>query len=376
MNPWEIITAPHAALAIRRNPATVDCASYLDHMTFRSNAHPLFTEIFGPLLGLKDEWAAQGASPAELDFSAFRFRDAREYWLPVSTGWLGGEEPVILSDTPDLLVYRDPMGRRMQLSRRAATLALPLTYPVATREDWRRIQARYAFSPARLPVDWPAPPDGAVIVLGVPGGFDEPRQLLGEEALATACYDEPELLHAILETIGDTVVEVIARLPPAVRIDQVHIHEDMAGRSGPLFGPRQVREFLAPYYRRVWDAARARGARLFKQDSDGDLRPVIPAFLEAGVNVMYPCEPAAGMDIVELRREYGTRLAFTGGIDKHVLRRGRDAIVAELEYKFPPMVRSGGCVLGLDHRVPNGTPLAAYRFYLDRAWEILERETR
>jgi hypothetical protein len=37
------------------------------------------------------------------------------------------------------------------------------------------------------------------------------------------------------------------------------------------------------------------------------------------------------------------------------------------------MVADGGCVLGLDHRIPNGTPLENYRFYIQRVWEILER---
>jgi uroporphyrinogen-III decarboxylase len=75
-----------------------------------------------------------------------------------------------------------------------------------------------------------------------------------------------------------------------------------------------------------------------------------------------------------VRKQYGTRLATIGGIDKHVLLRTRDEIEAELEYKIPPMVRTGGCVLGLDHRVPNGTPLANYRFYIEKAWRIMDRE--
>jgi len=90
--------------------------------------------------------------------------------------------------------------------------------------------------------------------------------------------------------------------------------------------------------------------------------------------VMHPLEPAAGMDVVKLRERYGSRLALVGGIDKHVIRRPLAEIDAELEYKVPPMVRSGGCVLGLDHRIPNGTPLAHYRYYVRRAWEIMERE--
>ena len=33
----------------------------------------------------------------------------------------------------------------------------------------------------------------------------------------------------------------------------------------------------------------------------------------------------------------------------------------------------GGMVFGLDHRIPNGTPLALYRYYVDKVWEILTR---
>ena len=61
-----------------------------------------------------------------------------------------------------------------------------------------------------------------------------------------------------------------------------------------------------------------------------------------------------------------------GGIDKHVIRRSREEIVAELEYKIPPMVAAGACVLGLDHRIPNGTPLENYRFYIRKVWEMLD----
>jgi uroporphyrinogen-III decarboxylase len=195
---------------------------------------------------------------------------------------------------------------------------------------------------------------------------------MGEENLALACYEQPELIHDILQTVGDTAVRLMQQV---AEFDQLDVHEDMAGRSGPLLGPKQVEEFIAPYYRRCWNTAQERGARLFKQDSDGDMRPVIPAFLAAGINFMFPCEPAAGMDIVALRQQYGNRLAFMGGIDKHVLRKSQPEIVAELEHKIPPLVKSGGCVLGLDHRIPNGTPLANYRFYVAKVWEILARIT-
>ena len=379
MTALERLHALHQALAIEQT-MEVRREAYLEHMTFRANHGPLFTEPFGPIVGLKEEWAAQGATPQELDLSAFRYRRAQAGMVPVNTGWLGGEEDeAILEETPEHIVARDRYGRRVRVVKATATLPLPLDYPVRTFEDWRRIRHHYAFAEERLEPGWDAAArahrnEGRVVTVTIPGAFDEPRELLGDAALCEAYYTQPALVHDILDTIADMAYQVLDRVSAAVTVDELAVHEDLAGKSGPLIGPRQVREYMLPYYRRLWDLVASRGARLFSLDSDGDVRPIIPDLLAGGVNVLWPNEPAAGMDVVALRARYGTDLAFIGGIDKHVLRRTPAEIETELEYRLPPMVRSGGCVLGLDHRIPNGTPLAHYRFYIAKAWEIMERE--
>jgi len=370
----------HAPLAIARS-MEVRREEFLDYMTFKENTRPLFTEIFGPLLGLKEEWAAQGATPEELDMSAFKYRRHMSGGVPVSTGFIGGCAEEILEETEEYVIARDCYRRRVKLIKSAATLALPLEYPVKNFDDWRKIKHHYEFSEERFGHKWEQVARehlqaGRVVTVGIPGGFDEPRQLMGEQGICIAYYEQPELVHDILDTIGETACKVLDRVSATVQVDMLAVHEDMAGKSGSLAGPKQITEFIKPYYRRVWDMLQDRGARLFLQDSDGNMNGVIEAFLDAGLNFMHPMEPAAGMDIVKVREQYGTRLAIEGGIDKHVLREGEDAIVVELEYKIPPMVATGGCVLGLDHRIPNGTPLEAYRFYHAKAWEIMAREER
>lgn len=367
----------HADLAIRKTPS-VGREEYLDHMTFQSNERPLFTEIFGPILGLKEEWEEQGATPEELDFSAFTYRCEARAGLPVNTGRNGGYPEQLIEETEEHRIWRDGLGRTMKLPKATATLPLPLDYPVKTMDDWLKIKPWYEFSEDRLTGDWRAKAlehkaNDKLVTAGIPGGFDEPRQLMGEEELCVAFYTQPELIHDILETIGDTAYRVLDRVSAEVQIDSLSVHEDMAGKSGPLAGPAQIGEFLKPYYRKVWDLLESRGTRIFDQDSDGDMNPVIDAFLDAGINCMHPMEPAANMDIVKIREAYGTRLAFYGGIDKHVIRRSKQEIVDELEYKIPPMIKAGGCVLALDHRIPNGTPLENYKFYLKTAWEIMNR---
>ena len=86
----------HATLAIKRT-MEVRREEFLDYITFKANRRPLLDELFGPLIGLKEEWAQQGAAPEELDMSAFKYRRHMVGYVPVNTGWMGGPEPEILA---------------------------------------------------------------------------------------------------------------------------------------------------------------------------------------------------------------------------------------------------------------------------------------
>lgn len=349
---------------------------YLNLMTFGPVERQMFVELFGPLISLENEWVSQGAQSGEIDLTDFDFD-----YVPVvdcggHTGLRGGIPPHVLEETDEHILAIDEFGRKTRLCKGKATIALPMEYPVTDLDSWRKIKSWFTYDEDRI--DWKkveaarqAQEQGALVVASMPGGFDLPRQLLGEEGLCYCCYDQPELLCEILETAGDTAWRVFDRISSVLTIDNLAVHEDMAGKSGPLLGPGHVDQFIRPYYRKVWDLLQARGTRLFSQDSDGNMNAVVDAFLACGVNVMYPAEPAAGMDIVALRERYGRRLAFKGGIDKHVLRQDQAAIERELAYKLQPLMQQGGVVFGLDHRIPNGTPLANYRFYVDRTRELL-----
>ncbi|MFW5982665.1 MAG: uroporphyrinogen decarboxylase family protein [Candidatus Brocadiia bacterium] len=350
---------------------------YLDYMTFRSVDRPLFVELFGPLVGLEEQWREQGATEEQIELRAFGFDYVRRHGVNVNTGMQGGFEPEVLEETEDYVLKRDGYGRTVKLCKGVATIALPQDYPVTDMESWEKVKPHYQFSQDRFGDGWierakEARSSGALIVASIPGGYDEPRQLMGEERACMAYYQQPELMHDILNTIGETAQRVLERVSDRIQIDQLSVHEDFAGKSGPLVGPKQVEDFIGPYYRRVWDMLQSRGASLFQQDSDGYIEPVLDSLMEAGLNSSLPMEPAAGMDIVKMRKKYGDELAMLGGIDKHVIRRSREEIREELEYKLQPMMqRSGGTVFGLDHRIPTGTPFELYKYYVHTAREML-----
>ena len=172
---------------------------------------------------------------------------------------------------------------------------------------------------------------------------------------------QPNVWLAMLE-------EVVSK----VALDYVYIWEDMAYKNGPLMSPRLFREFNVPYYKRVTDFLRAHGVDIIFVDTDGDCRLLIPGFLEGGIAGLYPFEVMAGMDVVEVRKQY-PQLLIQGGVDKTKIARGREAIDAELDAKLPFMLSHGGYVPFVDHLVPPSVSWEDYQYYRARVREYVER---
>ncbi len=349
---------------------------YIELMTFGHIDRQMFVELFGLLVGLEKEWREQGATDDEISLIAFDWDYVPIISCGGNTGAFGGQKTKILEENNEYVIQRDYLGRTIKLVKSVATIGLPLDFPVKNMDDWLKLKPIFEFSESRI--NWDAvekakkaQKNGVLVVANIPGGFDTPRELMGEEVACVAYYEQPELMHDILETISTTSFKVLERISDKLVIDQISVHEDLAGKSGPLIGPKQVLEFIKPYYRKIWDMLSSRHTKIFQQDSDGNINSVIDAFMECGINSFFPMEPSAGMDIVKIREKYGNKFAMLGGIDKHVLRSSKEAIKKELEYKMQPLMKKGGMVFGLDHRIPNGTPLENYRYYVDLGREIL-----
>ena len=277
-----------------------------------------------------------------------------------------------LEESREHLLYVDEDGITKRVLRRNEDTSMPqfVRFPVAGREDWRRVRARLNpdDAPARIGdraalLQQCSDPEVATL-LPICGAFGHPRNLLGDEGLSFVLYDDPALLHEILENWYELYVKLIRALTALVRVDAVLIWEDMCYKGGPLISPAHVRAFMLPYYKRFIREARDCGVQGIIVDTDGNALSLIPLFLEAGVNALMPFEVQAGMDVVRIRREFGPSFCIIGGIDKRALAQGRAAIEAEVARVVPHFLKSGRYIPTLDHTVPTDVSLASFQYYL------------
>jgi len=242
---------------------------------------------------------------------------------------------------------------------------------ITTPDDWARCKdERFRRDDPARKVDVEAirkahPPDRDY-PLGVYCGsmIGKVRDLLTFEGLAYACCDYPSMVEDMVETACVLVEDFLDKVLGEIDFDFASNWEDICFKNGPLVSVEFFRNVVMPRYKRIRTKLRAEGIDLWYSDCDGDVRPILPYFLEGGINCMFPYEVNSCCHPGELLDEYGKELRIMGGVDKIQLGRGPEAIKTYLE-SLAPYVERGGYIPFCDHRCPPNVKPEDYLYYLD-----------
>jgi len=332
---------------------------------------------FGPWQTTLQRWKEEGLEQPERWRAEFGF-DPGWVAAPVNLGWSPPWTEEIIEDRGEYVIKRD-QRRGIIIRDRKDRASMPewIDYPVKTREDWERVKAERfnPDDPMRLPGNWAEwcalHHNGSVAVMvgAFPWGiFGTPRDLVGVDKLLLLFYDDPEWVHDMMDSLTDFWIRIYERVAKDIRVDWIHIWEDMAGKQGSLISGDMFREFMTPNYRKIRAFADAHGIPLLSVDTDGNCTEMIPWFMEAGVNVLYPFERQAGCDIAAIREAYPT-LGMMCGFDKRAIAQGPDAIEAELEVT-KQTVKGGRFVPGPDHLIPHDVSWENMRYFCRRLKDV------
>lgn len=193
------------------------------------------------------------------------------------------------------------------------------------------------------------------------GFFWFPRTLFGIENHLYAFYDYEDLMLRMNRDLCDYHKKILDIVYKKVHPQFMTFAEDMSYNNGPMISHELYEKFMAPFYKELIPYIKAKGTKVFI-DTDGGVEPLIPWFLECGIEGVLPLERQAGVDVNRIRRNYPDFLMI-GGYDKTIMKNGEAAMRVEFE-RLKPAIQSGGYIPSVDHQTPPDVSLENYRIFM------------
>jgi len=243
---------------------------------------------------------------------------------------------------------------------------------VITPDDWRKVKAErfrfdsdQRFKPEQVAIIMKQHPNNRDYPLGVGCGsmIGRIRDMLTFEGICYAWADYPDMLDDMVETCCVIVENFLDAILGHVEFDYASGWEDICFNHGPILPPKFFAEVVAPRYKRIARRLHNHGIDLWYTDCDGDVRPLLPIFLDSGINCLFPYEVNSCAHPGELLDAH-PNLRIMGGVDKMHMITGGTAITNYLE-SLVPYVARGGFIPFCDHRCPPDVTWENYLFYLD-----------
>lgn len=183
-------------------------------------------------------------------------------------------------------------------------------------------------------------------------GFDVwMMDLIADQKFAGALMDKGleiqlEMGKRLLETVGDNV-------------DIAYVADDLGMQCGPLISRDIYTKMIKPRQKRVFEFIRSHTRAKLFYHSCGSVYAFIPDFIEMGVEILNPVQVSAkDMDSQKLKREFGDKICFWGGVDTHrVLPFGTtEEVREEVKRRIADLAPGGGYVFNAVHNIQADVP--------------------
>jgi uroporphyrinogen decarboxylase len=207
------------------------------------------------------------------------------------------------------------------------------------------------------------------------GSVCEPYEMLwriiGSQNALYWLATDADRVQAFIDRIGKFMLEFLrAQIAAAKgRLSGVYIWGDVAYVKGMFFGAPRWRTLLKPHVKALIDLCHQHKLMTIYHGC-GDARAIYEDFVEIGLDGYNPLEAKAHLDAVELKKQYGGRLAFVGNVDVRELESGDpQRIEREVRYKLQA-AKGGGWICQSDHSVTSRVAPESYELAVQtlRRW--------
>jgi len=289
----------------------------------------------------------------------------------------------IIEETSSYKIIRNGFGEIIKDFTHHDSTPLIISSPVKTKKDWEMLKERYSINASRLVsiknvfdnspqsiVSWEETlrqfkydyDRGRFIFYCANLGYDTLQRYLGSEETLMTMVKDPKWLKDIVVTHAKFVINLYEYLVEnGLHFDGAFMFDDMGYKNTSLFSPSCYKEIIFPGDKLICEYFHDAGKPIILH-SDGNVKGLIPLIIEAGFDCLEPLEVKAGMDVRELKKEYGDKLSFMGNIDVRLMSDSdHNKIEEEIKSKFKIAKKNGGYIYHSDHTVPNNVSFMQYK---------------
>jgi uroporphyrinogen decarboxylase len=328
----------------------------------------------GPWASTIERWHREGLPE---DVSYVDYFDLDKFMMITVDN--GPRFPVeVIEETDDYTIVKTDWGVTLKNWRHTGGVPEFLDFTIKDADSWAKVKER--ITPTDDRINWEFLKgnyknwrDSGMWISGLAWfGFDVTHSwMVGTERVLMAMASEPEWIVDIWNHTLDTNLKLLDMVWDAgYTFDELHWMDDMGYKGRPFFSLNMYRELLKPVHKRAADWAHNKGISV-RLHSCGDVRTLIPDLIEIGVDMLNPIEVKAGMDPIALKKQYGDKLGFHGGLNA-VLYEYPDKMWAEMEKVIPVMKKDGGYIISSDHSVPDSVSLQEFGEFIDHAKKLAE----
>ena len=196
-------------------------------------------------------------------------------------------------------------------------------------------------------------------------------RIIGSENVMLWIGLYPEEVGRFVERINRFALELtVAQIEAAAgMLDGMVIWGDVAYKKGLFFSPLYWRRYFKPGVKAIVDACHERGLPVIYHGC-GNVRSIFEDFIEVGVDAYNPLEAKAGLDVVELRRQFGHRIAFCGNMDVIAWADANREELKRIVLTKLNAAKGGGYIFQSDHSVPGNISGENYDYVVNLVREF------
>ncbi len=194
-------------------------------------------------------------------------------------------------------------------------------------------------------------------------GHEEGWRIIGSENMMLWMGLYPEELGKFLKRVNEFNFELVKAQIQAADglLDGMVIWGDVAYVNGMLFSPDYWRRHFKPGVKAIIDYCHSRNLPVIYHGC-GNASAIYPDFIEMGLDSYNPLEAKSGLDVVDIRKQYGHKMGFCGNINAM---KWADAPIEELKAEVLTKLnaaKGGGYIVQSDHSVPSNVSAERYEY--------------